>query len=108
MLEFIFLNRKWEKDQKILTRAMNRMQNDHSPMWFLLFPEGTLVMEETRAISKKYADKIGRKVGFLSADPPHQSVRCVQITPYAHPIHALGLLNLQRFNSSTRCLFRLF
>ncbi|KAK5109509.1 hypothetical protein LTR62_006961 [Meristemomyces frigidus] len=69
---FIFMARKWAKDQermryrlqKLSTRHTGPMSGTHGaaqldPMWLLIFPEGTNTSANTRAGSKKYADKAG-------------------------------------------------
>ncbi|KAE8230107.1 hypothetical protein CF326_g4899 [Tilletia indica] len=74
---FIFIKRKWDEDQKNLSEQlailtaqakahesgqMNASAAQSGPHKLLLsiFPEGTLVSENSRPGSKKYADKIGQ------------------------------------------------
>ncbi|EPS39622.1 hypothetical protein H072_6578 [Dactylellina haptotyla CBS 200.50] len=64
---FIFLARKWDKDQKRfqhrlqLLAAKDRKPAERPPMWLLIFPEGTNMCSNARASSKKFADKMGIK-----------------------------------------------
>ncbi|EWC47699.1 hypothetical protein DRE_02899 [Drechslerella stenobrocha 248] len=64
---FIFLARKWETDQKRFQHrlqhlaARDRKPEDRSPMWLLIFPEGTNMCPSAKAASKKYAEKMGIK-----------------------------------------------
>ncbi|KAJ2759666.1 hypothetical protein IWQ56_005682 [Coemansia nantahalensis] len=61
MLDFIFLERKWAKDQLTFARHMRRIVEHDDPAWLLIFPEGTVVCEKRTAISNAYADKMGLK-----------------------------------------------
>ena len=60
---FIFLARNWATDKHYLVSKLARVghkaQEEHMPLAFIIYPEGTLVSEDTRPISKKYADKMG-------------------------------------------------
>ncbi|KAF2397281.1 acyltransferase-domain-containing protein [Trichodelitschia bisporula] len=58
MYNFIFLARDWEKDQARFRDALQALDND-DPMWLVIFPEGTNLAKETRAASKRWADKQG-------------------------------------------------
>ncbi|KAF3926108.1 hypothetical protein ABW21_db0200311 [Orbilia brochopaga] len=64
---FIFLARKWDKDQQRFAHRLNqlaakdRKPEDRPPMWLLIFPEGTNMCATGRAASQKYADKMGIK-----------------------------------------------
>ena len=68
--EFIFLTRKWAKDQKILSKALLRLKTRSSksltsgkrvldPMWLLIFPEGTNLGKNGRSKSAAWAEKSG-------------------------------------------------
>lgn len=66
---FIFMARKWSKDQERMRyrlKKLSTLQPDSmrgtsalDPMWLLIFPEGTNISANTRAGSKKFADKSG-------------------------------------------------
>ncbi|KAF6766392.1 acyltransferase-domain-containing protein [Ephemerocybe angulata] len=60
---FIFLARSWASDRVQLAADLTRLgraaEDEHRPFCFLLYPEGTLISQGTRPISKKFADKIG-------------------------------------------------
>ncbi|GAA96113.1 uncharacterized protein L969DRAFT_14311 [Mixia osmundae IAM 14324] len=70
MFQFIFLSRSWDADQSVLKRQIGKMaakaQESSEPLSLLIFPEGNLVSQLSRPISKKYADKSG------IADMKHQ------------------------------------
>ncbi|KAF9513447.1 hypothetical protein BS47DRAFT_1296108 [Hydnum rufescens UP504] len=59
---FIFLARSWSADRiylgKHLVSIAQRAQRAGQAFALLIFPEGTLVSQDTRPLSKKYADKI--------------------------------------------------
>ncbi|KAI8894813.1 acyltransferase-domain-containing protein [Globomyces pollinis-pini] len=55
--EFIFLARVWKKDQDRIVDNLVRAKNDKNPMWLLVFPEGTVITEGTKANSRAYAKK---------------------------------------------------
>ena len=57
-LEFIFLKRKWSLDKLNYTRILTRAMNDNLPLWLIIFPEGTVICEETRIRSDAYAKKM--------------------------------------------------
>ena len=41
--EFIFMERKWNKDKYRITKHLKRVANDKLPFWLLVFPEGTMI-----------------------------------------------------------------
>ncbi|KAH0838470.1 acyltransferase-domain-containing protein [Lanmaoa asiatica] len=63
MYRFIFLARSWASDKIQLARQLSKLgkkaQEENKPFAFILFPEGTLVSENTRPVSGKYAEKMG-------------------------------------------------
>ncbi|KAK5167364.1 uncharacterized protein LTR77_007063 [Saxophila tyrrhenica] len=67
---FIFMARKWSKDQQRLRYRLQKLNSRHSgplsgtqggvqldPMWLLIFPEGTNLSANTRKSSAKFAEK---------------------------------------------------
>ena len=69
---FIFMARKWAKDQSRLRHRLQKLNSQHSgpmsgaqggaqldPMWLLIFPEGTNLSANTRKQSAKFAAKTG-------------------------------------------------
>lgn len=67
---FIFMARKWAKDQERLRYRLQKLNSRHSgplsgdqggaqldPMWLLIFPEGTNLSANTRKSSAKFAAK---------------------------------------------------
>ena len=69
---FIFMARKWSKDQQRLRYRLQKLNSQHSgplsgeqkgdqldPMWLMIFPEGTNLSANTRASSAKFAAKSG-------------------------------------------------
>ncbi|GAA5849032.1 hypothetical protein JCM9279_004700 [Rhodotorula babjevae] len=62
---FAFLERKWAEDRAPFSAQLERIARETNrggvdeKMAFLLFPEGTIVTENTRGISKRFADKSG-------------------------------------------------
>lgn len=61
---FIFLKRKWyltysrrQKDAKTLTRALEYCKTSSDPFWLLIFPEGTLLCDETKQWTLSYLAK---------------------------------------------------
>jgi len=60
---FIFLARSWVSDRVKLATHLSHLgkqaEEEDNPFCFLLYPEGTLVSQNTRPISKKFADKMG-------------------------------------------------
>lgn len=69
---FIFLARSWAHDKLVLVSHLAKLGRkahlEDTPLAFLIYPEGTVISNDTRPISKKYADKLGivREL-FLSA-----------------------------------------
>ncbi|KAK1073357.1 hypothetical protein LTR33_010001 [Friedmanniomyces endolithicus] len=76
---FIFMARKWSKDQERLRYRIQKLSTRHSgllsgsgggstldPMWLLIFPEGTNISANTRQNSATYSAKAG------IADMKHQ------------------------------------
>ncbi|KAK0208550.1 acyltransferase-domain-containing protein [Desarmillaria ectypa] len=60
---FIFLARSWASDRVQLSASLSTLgseaERQDNPLAFILYPEGTLVSQDTRPISKKFADKMG-------------------------------------------------
>lgn len=69
---FVFMARKWAKDQERLRYRLQKLNSRHSgpmsgdkggaqldPMWLLIFPEGTNLSANTRKGSAKFAEKSG-------------------------------------------------
>ncbi|KAG9027781.1 hypothetical protein FRB95_007388 [Tulasnella sp. JGI-2019a] len=94
---FIFMARSWVADRLILKKELTRLgeqtQKRDSPLFLMIFPEGTLVSKDTRPLSKKYADKVGlddlthtllpRSTGL------HFSLRA--LAPYIPSLHLLDI-----------------
>ncbi|BEJ18203.1 hypothetical protein CspHIS471_0704800 [Cutaneotrichosporon sp. HIS471] len=59
---FIFMHRSWAADREHLTHALTRLGKQaatSSPLWLLIFPEGTIVSDNERTKSAKYAAREG-------------------------------------------------
>ncbi|BEI87178.1 hypothetical protein CcaverHIS002_0705240 [Cutaneotrichosporon cavernicola] len=59
---FIFMHRSWAADREHLTHALTRLGKQAatgSPLWLLIFPEGTIVSDNERTKSAKYAAREG-------------------------------------------------
>jgi 1-acyl-sn-glycerol-3-phosphate acyltransferase len=60
---FIFLARSWAADRLNLVTKLSligqQAEQREKPLMFLLYPEGTVISENTQPVSKKYADKLG-------------------------------------------------
>ncbi|GAA5992140.1 hypothetical protein JCM10908_001784 [Rhodotorula pacifica] len=58
---FIFMARKWATDKEPFKRQLEEIARENEgegkQMALLLFPEGTIVTENTRGISRRFADK---------------------------------------------------
>ncbi|KAF5377573.1 hypothetical protein D9615_005228 [Tricholomella constricta] len=63
LFNFIFLARSWASDRVQLASQLSSLgkcaEEEDNPLCFLLYPEGTLVSQNTRPVSKKFADKMG-------------------------------------------------
>ena len=55
--EFIFLSRKWDIDRPRIISSLERAKKDGTPMWLLVFPEGTVNTQNTRSIAEAFAKK---------------------------------------------------
>jgi len=59
---FIFLARHWASDKLQLSDQLSRLaaraQVLSTPLALMIFPEGTLVSNDTRPVSKKFSEKI--------------------------------------------------
>ncbi|KIO31945.1 hypothetical protein M407DRAFT_241659 [Tulasnella calospora MUT 4182] len=95
--DFIFLARSWDADKiqlgTHLTRIGEEAQTNDDPLSLIIYPEGTLVSNNTRPLSKKYADKQGiadmrncllpRSTGLLFA--------LRTLSPYVPGLHVLDI-----------------
>ncbi|OWB79420.1 hypothetical protein B5S32_g3642 [[Candida] boidinii] len=68
---FIFLSRKWENDQKIMTEQLNKInetnlnkdiKEDLKKNWLLIFPEGTNMSDNRKEISDNFIKKNNYKL----------------------------------------------
>jgi 1-acyl-sn-glycerol-3-phosphate acyltransferase len=57
LYEFIFLQRSWAKDKLTIKDHFRRIRTDKNPMCLLLFPEGTVICDETMDRCRQYAAK---------------------------------------------------
>jgi len=55
MSDVIFLDRNWEKDKLNLSSKLNELLDYPTPVWILLYPEGTRFSEEKHQASKEFA-----------------------------------------------------
>lgn len=55
--EFIFLKRKLSEDKENLLEGLDKISKNNEKFWLLIFPEGTIISEETKKISDAYALK---------------------------------------------------
>jgi len=58
----LFLARDWSKDQSTLETVLEDLQDYPSPVWILLFPEGTRFTQEKYLASKQFAESRGLPV----------------------------------------------
>jgi 1-acyl-sn-glycerol-3-phosphate acyltransferase len=58
-MKFISMTRKWEHDKDNMTAILSKAANTTLPLWFIIFPEGTLNWPGGIAKSKAYAEKMG-------------------------------------------------
>lgn len=57
--DIVFLERNWEKDKDNLAVKLNELLDYPSPVWILLFPEGTRFSEEKHKASQEFAESRG-------------------------------------------------
>ncbi|KAJ3187753.1 hypothetical protein HDU85_006146 [Gaertneriomyces sp. JEL0708] len=58
MFEFIFLARKWAKDRVTMSTILHRTLRDKLPIWLVIFPEGTVITDDTKSKCLAYAKKM--------------------------------------------------
>ncbi|KAI9285312.1 acyltransferase-domain-containing protein [Umbelopsis sp. AD052] len=60
IFDFIFMKRRLNEDQANMVNNLERAKkNVDTPMWLLIYPEGTVVSKKTRKISNDFAEKFG-------------------------------------------------
>jgi 1-acyl-sn-glycerol-3-phosphate acyltransferase len=57
--QFIFMKRNWERDKPNMAKHLQKLNKSTTPMWLLLFPEGTNLAPCTRKKSQKWAAQNG-------------------------------------------------
>jgi len=62
MSDVVFLERNWEKDKLNLSSKLNSLMDYPSPVWILLFPEGTRYSVEKHEASQEFAASRGLPV----------------------------------------------
>ena len=90
IFEFVFLARKWDQDKLTIDQSMTLALIDHLPLWLILFPEGTVVCEETINWSLAYKK---RRASLTHVAPPRRVLypkvtglrRCLDILSLKHP-----------------------
>jgi len=58
----VFLARNWDKDKEHLSSSLTDLMEYPSPVWVLLFPEGTRFNQEKYQASKQFAEQRGLPV----------------------------------------------
>ena len=58
LFEFIFLKRRWEQDREQMKHYLQNIHNKH--LWLVLFPEGTILAEDTIEKSKIHCQKLNK------------------------------------------------
>lgn len=61
LCNFIFLHRKWEKDQIKFERRLKRLNISNHPYTIVFYPEGTTICQETMEKSQDFAIKMNEK-----------------------------------------------
>ncbi|TPX59410.1 1-acylglycerol-3-phosphate O-acyltransferase [Spizellomyces sp. 'palustris'] len=64
--EFIFLARKWALDRVTMSKILHRSLRDKLPVWLVIFPEGTIITDDTKEKCRAYAKKMD-----IPDDPQH-------------------------------------
>jgi len=59
MSDTVFLKRSWEKDKELMRTKLSTMFSYPSPVWLLLFPEGTRLTPGKQEASLAYCEKEG-------------------------------------------------
>jgi lysocardiolipin and lysophospholipid acyltransferase len=59
--DFVFLNRKWEKDQAHFRKKLDGFVESDSPFCLLIYPEGTTLNHRMLQKSESFASKLGVK-----------------------------------------------
>ena len=57
LMEFILLKRDWKEDKQRISLMLQKAVKDDGPLWFLLFPEGTVICQDTMNKTMAYAAK---------------------------------------------------
>ncbi|CAO3614333.1 unnamed protein product [Cunninghamella echinulata] len=77
--DFIFLKRKLADDEKTIINNLGRSKKDGTPLWLVLFPEGTVISNGTRKRSKDFAEKNNLKDNIYTLLPRSTGLRlCIQ------------------------------
>jgi hypothetical protein len=84
--QFIFLKRQWDQDQVRLKQSLLRLTQNNEPLWFLLFPEGTVVNPKQLRRAEEYAQRHHIAVNISQFDSAHvysrfQSTCCFRERP---------------------------
>jgi len=59
MSDMVFLKREWDNDQETMRKTLNNLLQFPSPVWLLLFPEGTRFTPDKHKASLQFATKSG-------------------------------------------------
>lgn len=51
----VFLKRRWAQDEAAIAASFAKYKRDNTPLWFVIFPEGTRFAEKKRQASGEYA-----------------------------------------------------
>lgn len=83
---FIFIQRKWEIDRNILSKAINYYNSIQKKVFVLIFPEGTNLTASTRAKSDKFASEHNLK--------PYTQVLHPRVTGLSHVFNEMKKINM--------------
>jgi len=59
--DVIFLRRDWKKDEATMAEKLEKLYSYPSPVWLLIFPEGTRFSHEKHKASQEFAQKEGNE-----------------------------------------------
>jgi len=98
LFDFLFLTRKWEKDEAIMTKKFRQWTEQQLRLLFLIFPEGTTVNTKALETSKKYATAqnrpqldlllLPRVTGFNKALTSLENVTTIYDLTIAYPTYS--------------------
>lgn len=106
-LGFIMMKRNYEKDVNEIKKWLGYFKNHNTPMWLIIYPEGTRFTNEKKATSQKFCEERGLKQleNILYPRSKGFTLSCNELKGYVEHIIDLTVYFENKKNAAVPSLF---